>query len=195
MSSEQNEENVLHALENFYKLIKGAEWITSFLKTETFQLVQFEMQMMGRKLKAIFHPFVQNYQVAHPGCCPLMMLSEDSLLDLYIRLEKKIKMEQFRPNIMLTSFSASEEATWDEIFIGSMEINKILSCSRCIMLTVDPDTGIITRKEPLETLKSYYLCDPLEQHIYRSSPLFGMYFSVEKIVRLKVGDPVYLITQ
>lgn len=30
---------------------------------------------------------------------------------------------------------------------------------RCIMSTVDPDTGIIDRKEPLETLKSYRLCD------------------------------------
>lgn len=26
-------------------------------------------------------------------------------------------------------------------------------CGRCIMTTVDPDTGVIDRKEPLETLK------------------------------------------
>ncbi|XP_074078815.1 mitochondrial amidoxime reducing component 2 [Macrotis lagotis] len=171
-----------------------AQWITSFLKTETFRLVQFETHMMGRKSKEIFEPFIQNYQVAYPDCSPIMMLSEASLIDLNTRLEKKIKMEQFRPNIVVTGCSAFEEDTWDEILIGSVEMNKILACPRCIMTTVDPDTGIITRKEPLETLKSYRLCDPAEKHIYKSSPLFGMYFSVEKIGSLKVGDPVYLMT-
>ncbi|XP_043861281.1 mitochondrial amidoxime reducing component 2 [Dromiciops gliroides] len=172
-----------------------SRWITSYLKTETFRLVQFETQMKGRKSTEIFQPFIQNYQVAYPDCSPLMMISEASLSDLNTRLEKKIKMEQFRPNIVVTGCSAFEEDTWDEILIGSVEMNKILACPRCIMTTVDPDTGIITRKEPLETLKSYRLCDPSEKHIYKSSPLFGMYFSVEKTGSLKVGDPVYLITQ
>ncbi|XP_074118802.1 mitochondrial amidoxime reducing component 2-like isoform X1 [Sminthopsis crassicaudata] len=171
-----------------------SQWITSFLKTETCRLVQFETHMNGRKSKEIFFPFVQNYQVAYPDCSPIMMISEASLSDLNTRLEKKIKMEQFRPNIVVTGCNAFEEDTWDEILIGSVEMKKILSCPRCIMTTVDPDTGIITRKEPLETLKSYRLCDPAEKHIYKSSPLFGMYFSVEKIGSLKVGDPVYLIT-
>ncbi|XP_072503893.1 mitochondrial amidoxime reducing component 2 [Notamacropus eugenii] len=172
-----------------------AQWISSFLKTETFRLVQFETHMAGRKSKEIFHPSVQNYEVAYPDCSPIMMLSEASLSDLNTRLEKKLKMEQFRPNIVVTGCGAFEEDTWDEILIGSVEMNKILSCPRCIFTTVDPDTGIISRKEPLETLKSYRLCDPAEKHIYKSSPLFGMYFSVEKIGSLKVGDPVYLMTQ
>ncbi|XP_027726576.1 mitochondrial amidoxime reducing component 2-like [Vombatus ursinus] len=171
------------------------QWITSFLKTETFRLVQFETHMAGRKSKEICHPSVQNYEVAYPDCCPVMMLSEASLSDLNTRLEKKLKMEQFRPNIVVTGCSAFEEDTWDEILIGSVEMNKVLACPRCIMITVDPDTGIITRKEPLETLKSYRLCDPAEKHLYKSDPLFGMYFSVEKIGSLKVGDPVYLMTQ
>ena len=38
---------------------------------------------------------------------------------------------------------------------------------------------------------SYRLCDPSEKSIYKSSPLFGIYYSVEKIGSLKVGDPVY----
>ena len=63
------------------------------------------------------------------------------------------------------------------------------------MTTVDPDTGVIDRKEPLETLKSYRLCDPSEKSIYKSSPLFGIYYLVEKIGSLKVGDPVYQMVQ
>ncbi|XP_044530896.1 mitochondrial amidoxime reducing component 2-like [Gracilinanus agilis] len=167
-----------------------AQWITSFLKSETFRLVQFETHMMGRKSKEIFQPFIQNYQVAYPDCSPIMMISEASLSDLNTRLEKKIKMEQFRPNIVVTGCSAFEE-----LVTGHICLTLSWLCCRCIMTTVDPDTGIITRKEPLETLKSYRLCDPAEKHIYKTSPLFGMYFSVEKTGSLKVGDPVYMITQ
>ncbi|XP_072804819.1 mitochondrial amidoxime reducing component 2 isoform X2 [Vicugna pacos] len=88
-------------------------------------------------------------------------------------------------------FVQNYQDTWGELLIGNVEMKKVLSCPRCIMTTVDPDTGVIDRKEPLETLKSYRLCDPSEKAIYKSSPLFGIYYSVEKIGSLKVGDPVY----
>ena len=42
---------------------------------------------------------------------------------------------------------------------------------------------------------SYRLCDPSEREIYKSSPLFGIYYSVEKVGSLKVGDPVYRMVQ
>ncbi|XP_037351871.1 mitochondrial amidoxime reducing component 2 [Talpa occidentalis] len=170
---------------------KAAQWFTNFLKTEAFRLVQFEKNMKGRSSRKIFPEFVQDYQVAYPDCSPIMILSEASLADLNTRLEKKVKMENFRPNIVVTGCDAFEEDTWDELLIGGVEMKKILSCPRCVLTTVDPDTGVIDRKEPLETLKSYRLCDPSEKSIYKTSPLFGMYYTVEKIGNLKVGDPVY----
>lgn len=48
-------------------------------------------------------------QVAYPDCCPIMILSEASLVDLNARLEKKVKMDQFRPNIVVTGCDAFEE--------------------------------------------------------------------------------------
>ncbi|CAK7307986.1 mitochondrial amidoxime reducing component 2 isoform X1 [Canis lupus baileyi] len=190
--------NKVHDCRLFGMDIKGrdcgdeaAQWFTSFLKTEAFRLVQFEKHMKGRPSKEIFSPVVPNYQVAYPDCSPIMILSEASLADLNTRLEKKVKMDQFRPNIVVTGCDAFEEDTWDELLIGNVEMKKVLSCPRCILTTVDPDTGIIDRKEPLETLKSYRLCDPSEKQIYKSSPLFGIYYSVEKIGSLQVGDPVY----
>ncbi|XP_062970359.1 mitochondrial amidoxime reducing component 2 isoform X2 [Cynocephalus volans] len=170
---------------------EAAQWFNKFLKTETLRLVQFEMDMKGRESRKIFPAFVQNYQVAYPDSSPVMILSEASLADLNTRLEKKVKMENFRPNIVVTGCDAFEEDTWDELLIGGVEMKKVLACSRCILTTVDPDTGVIDRKEPLETLKSYRLCDPSEKQIYKSSPLFGIYCSVEKIGSLRVGDPVY----
>ncbi|XP_045665597.1 mitochondrial amidoxime reducing component 2 [Ursus americanus] len=194
--------NKLHDCRIFGMDIKGrdcgdqaAQWFTSFLKTEAFRLVQFEKHMKGRPSREIFSTVVPNYQVAYPDCCPIMILSEASLADLNTRLEKKVKMDQFRPNIVVTGCDAFEEDTWDELLIGNVEMKKVLSCPRCILTTVDPDTGVIDRKEPLETLKSYRLCDPSEKKIYKSSPLFGIYYSVEKIGSLKVGDPVYRMVE
>ncbi|XP_041618388.1 mitochondrial amidoxime reducing component 2-like [Vulpes lagopus] len=170
---------------------EAAQWFTSFLKTEAFRLLQFEKHMKGRRLKEIFSPVVLNYQLAYPDCSPIMVLPEASLADLSTRLEKKVKMDQFRSNIVVTGCDAFEEDTWDELLIGNVEMKEVLSCPRCILTTIDPDTGIIDRKESLETLKSYPLCAPLEKQIYKSSPLFRFYYSVEKIGRMQAGDPVY----
>ncbi|KAM7050371.1 mitochondrial amidoxime reducing component 2 [Molossus nigricans] len=194
--------NTIHNCRLFGLDIKGrdcgdeaAQWFTNFLKTEAYRLVQFEKNMKGRASRKILPSFVQNYQVAYPDCSPILILSEASLADLNTRLEKKVKMDQFRPNIVVTGCGAFEEDSWDEILIGSTEMKKVLACPRCIMTTVDPDTGVVDRKEPLETLKSYRLCSPEEKPIYKASPLFGIYYSVEKIGSLKVGDPVYQMVQ
>ncbi|XP_044618671.1 mitochondrial amidoxime reducing component 2 [Equus asinus] len=202
LPSKQPSSNTLHDCRLFGLDIKGrdcgdeaAQWFTNFLKTEAFRLVQFEKNMKGRSSRDIFPPFVQNYQVAYPDASPLLVLSEASLADLNTRLEKKVKMDNFRPNIVVTGCDAFEEDTWDELLIGNVEMKKVLACSRCILTTVDPDTGVIDRKEPLETLKSYRLCDPSEKEIHKSSPLFGIYYSVEKTGSLKVGDPVYRMVE
>ncbi|XP_053460210.1 mitochondrial amidoxime reducing component 2 isoform X2 [Nycticebus coucang] len=190
--------NILHDCRVFGVDIKGrdcgdeaAQWFSNFLKTEAFRLVQFETNMKGRPSGKLLPFTTQNYQVAYPDCSPILILSEASLADLNTRMENKVKMEHFRPNIVVTGCDAFEEDTWDELLIGSVEMKRVMACPRCIMTTVDPDTGVIDRKEPLETLKSYRLCDPSEKPIYKSSPLFGIYYSVEKIGNLRVGDPVY----
>lgn len=192
--------NKIHNCRLFGLDIKGrdcgdevAQWFTNYLKTQAYRLVQFDTSMKGRTTKKLYpsESYLQNYEVAYPDCSPVHLISEASLVDLNTRLKKKVKMEYFRPNIVVSGCEAFEEDTWDELLIGDVEMKRVLSCPRCVLTTVDPDTGIIDRKEPLETLKSYRLCDPSVKSIYQSSPLFGMYFSVEKLGSLRVGDPVY----
>ena len=50
-------------------------------------------------------------QVAYPDCSPILVISEASLTDLNTRMEKKVKMENFRPNIEVTGCSAFEEVS------------------------------------------------------------------------------------
>ncbi|OWK57772.1 Mitochondrial amidoxime reducing component 2 [Lonchura striata] len=168
-----------------------AQWITTFLNSEPCRLVHFEPSMMPRKSKDMIALFRNTDEIAYPDCSPVLIISEASMDDLNTRLEKKAKIQNFRPNIFVTDCSAFEEDTWEDILIGDVEMKGTVCCGRCILTTVNPDTGVIDRKEPLETLKSYRLCDPSEKHIYKTSPLFGKYFAVDKTGTIQVGDPVY----
>ncbi|XP_054836315.1 mitochondrial amidoxime reducing component 2-like [Eublepharis macularius] len=171
-----------------------AQWLTAFLNSEPYRLVHFEAQMTPRKCNKIEFPFRTKDEVPYSDCGPLLIISEASMEDLKSRMEKKVDMRNFRPSITVSGCGAYEEDTWDKVIIGDVELKKVMACGRCILTTVDPDTGIIDRKEPLETLKSYRMCDPAQKHIYKSAPLFGSFFGVDKIGTIKIGDPVYKIT-
>uniref|UniRef100_A0A8D0E003 Mitochondrial amidoxime reducing component 2 n=1 Tax=Salvator merianae TaxID=96440 RepID=A0A8D0E003_SALMN len=170
-----------------------AKWLTAFLKSEPYHLVHFETNMVPRYSKDKMERFRSTDKVAYPDCSPVLMISEASLEELNSRSEKKVQIHNFRPNILVTGCGPHEEDTWDEVLIGDVELKGTVGCPRCILTTVDPDTAVLDRKHPLETLKSYRLCDPTEQHIYKQAPLFGWYFGVDKTGMLQVGDPIYKI--
>lgn len=173
-----------------------SRWLTRYLGAEkTFCLVHFEPQMRPRRPIEIEPLFSQYEQVAYPDVGPVMLLSEASVKNLSNKLEKEVTVERFRPNIVISDCEAFEEDSWEEIQIGSVRLQRVMSCGRCIFTTVDPETGIINRKEPLETLKSYRQCKPSEKHIYKSSPLFGQLHTVKKTGILQVGDVVYKISR
>uniref|UniRef100_F7GA26 Mitochondrial amidoxime reducing component 2 n=1 Tax=Macaca mulatta TaxID=9544 RepID=F7GA26_MACMU len=173
----------------------AAQWITSFLKSQSYRLVHFEPHMRPRHPHQIADLFRPKDQIAYSDTSPFMILSEASLADLNSRLEKKVKATNFRPNIVISGCDVYAEDSWDQLLIGDVELKRLMACSRCILTTVDPDTGVMSRKEPLETLKSYRQCDPSERKLYGKSPLFGQYFVLENPGTIKVGDPVYLLGQ
>ncbi|NWI61711.1 MARC1 protein, partial [Calyptomena viridis] len=130
-----------------------AQWISTFLNSGPYRLVHFEPSMVPRKSKNTVDLFRRKDEVAYPDCSPVLMISEASVDDLNTKLEKKAKIENFRANILVTDCSAFEEDTWENIVIGDVEMKGTVCCGRCILTTVDPDTGVLDRKEPLETLK------------------------------------------
>ncbi|XP_018521801.1 mitochondrial amidoxime-reducing component 1 isoform X2 [Lates calcarifer] len=174
---------------------EASRWLTHYLGAEkTFRLVHFEPQMRARR-PVEKEPLFPQYEVAYPDIGPVMLLSEASVKDLSSKLDKDVTVERFRPNIVISDCEAFDEDSWEEIQIGSVRLQRVMSCGRCIFTTVDPETGIINRKEPLETLKSYRLCKPSEKQIYKSSPLFGQLHTVKKTGILQVGDEVYKISR
>ncbi|XP_053191522.1 mitochondrial amidoxime-reducing component 1 isoform X2 [Scomber japonicus] len=172
-----------------------SQWLTRYLAAEeTFRLVHFEPQMRPRK-PIDLEPLFSQAEVAYPDVGPVMLLSEASVKNLSSKLDKDVTVERFRPNIIISDCEAFDEDSWEEIQIGGVRLQRVMSCGRCIFTTVDPETGIISRKEPLETLKSYRLCEPSEKHIYKSAPLFGQLHTVKKTGILQVGDVVYKISR
>ncbi|XP_068088980.1 mitochondrial amidoxime reducing component 2-like [Hyperolius riggenbachi] len=173
----------------------ASRWITSFLKSvQKYRLVQFEDNMRRRNPKNEYPKYDEDDQVAYPYLSPLLLLSEASVVDLNSKLEKKVSARNFRPNIVVSGCSAFDEDSWKEVQIGSrLILRRVMPCPRCIQTTVDPDTGIIDMKEPLNTLRSYRLCETADKEVYKSSPLFGQFVKIVKKGPIKVGDPVYEI--
>ncbi|XP_018431532.1 PREDICTED: mitochondrial amidoxime-reducing component 1-like, partial [Nanorana parkeri] len=130
--------------------------------------------------------------IAYPDASPVMLLSETSLEELNKRLEKPVTLGNFRPCIVVSGCEAFAEDGWDDVEVGTTKLKRVMACGRCLLTTVDPDTGIMSRKEPLETLRTFRQSDPSLSHLYKTAPLFGQYYGVEQTGKLRVGDPIYI---
>ncbi|XP_069787470.1 mitochondrial amidoxime-reducing component 1 [Narcine bancroftii] len=175
---------------------EAANWISTYLKhSKAFRMVCYETSMKPRFPKETEPLFRETDKVAYNDLSSCMMMSEATVEDFNTKLERKVKMENFRPVLVVKDCKPYAEDTWKGIQIGTVKLYRTMSCTRCIFTTVDPDTGIIDRKEPLNTLRRYRQCDPAEKHIYKSSPLFGSHYGIDKPGVIRVGDPVYMIVE
>ena len=93
-------------------------------------------------------------QVSLADGYPFLIIGQSSLDDLNTRLEVNMEMKRFRPNFVFTGGKAFEEDDWKNFSIGSGEFKGVKKCARCVLTTVDPQTGERGR-EPLLTLSDY----------------------------------------
>lgn len=105
------------------------------------------------KLKEIFN-------VSLADGYPYLLVGTKSLDFLNEKLEEKITIKRFRPNIVISSQNAHEEDDFDTFTIGEVRFKNIKPCGRCIMINNDLQKGII-KKEPLKTLSKYRKVDNL----------------------------------
>ncbi|PIJ51345.1 hypothetical protein BL250_01205 [Erwinia sp. OLTSP20] len=87
---------------------------------------------------------------------PYLLINEASFRDVQNRTPAGIKMEQFRPNLIVTGAPAWDEDSWSSLRIGNVTFEVSRPCSRCILTTVSTERG---RKhpagEPLTTLQNF----------------------------------------
>nr|WP_294928334.1 MOSC N-terminal beta barrel domain-containing protein [uncultured Flavobacterium sp.] len=123
----------------------------------------------------------KTYNVSFADAYPYLLIGTRSLDFLNDKLEEKITIKRFRPNIVITTQNPHEEDDFEEFKIGKVQFKNVKPCGRCIMVNNDPQTGVV-KKEPLKTLSKY--------RNVNNSVLFGINIVGLNPGIIQVGDAV-----
>ena len=84
-----------------------------------------------------------------------LLVSEASLEELNSRLQRKLPMNRFRPNIVVSGLPPFGEDRLHELTAGALRIRRVKGCTRCIVTTTEQSTGTRDGNEPLRTLAKF----------------------------------------
>ena len=125
-------------------------------------------------------------KVAFADGYPLLLIGQASLDDISHRVGRPLEMLRFRPNLVIEGSEAFAEDGWKRIRIGDVEFRVVKPCSRCILTTVDPQTGVRDeQREPLATLMTY--------RKQAEGTMFGQNLVNDGNGMLQVGMPVTIL--
>ncbi|MEP6881095.1 MAG: MOSC N-terminal beta barrel domain-containing protein [Dokdonella sp.] len=117
---------------------------------------------------------------------PLMVISQTALDALNSRLPSPVPMLRFRPSLVVANTSPHAEDGWRSIRIGDVRFDAVKPCVRCVLTTVDPETGRFDEGgEPLRTLLSYRRTD--------KGVTFGQNLIPRGTGTIKIGDEIVII--
>lgn len=115
---------------------------------------------------------------------PFLLIGAASLHELNGRLKEEVEMKRFRPNFIVSGSDSFEEDVWKGIRIGDIEFRGVKRCARCVMVTINPETGE-KGTEPLRTLATYR---KEENKIF-----FGQNLLAKTLGTVKEGDRVSIL--
>ena len=123
-------------------------------------------------------------QVGFADDFPLLLISEESLVDLNSRLNDPLPMNRFRPNIVVKGGNAFDEDNWKTIKIGELFFDVVKPCARCTITTVD-QSNANKGPEPLKTLAAY--------RNSRNRLLFGQNIVHHSSGKVRIGDTLEIL--
>ena len=96
-----------------------------------------------------------------------------------------VSMSRFRPNVVVTGAEAWAEDDWPgrRLRIGEVTVRAAQACDRCLVTTIDQDTGV-KGQQPLKILGQY--------RRFPDGLLFGMNLIPDTTGVIRVGDEVTL---
>lgn len=157
-------------------------WVSEFIGKPT-RLVQVP-EALARTTQAGYGK--DDDKVAFADGFPLLLIGQASLEDLSQRVGRPLEMLRFRPNLVIEGSEAFAEDGWKRVRIGDVEFRVVKSCARCILTTIDPQTGERSDdREPLATLQKY--------RAREDSAMFGQNLVNDGNGRLEVGMPVEIL--
>lgn len=163
------------------------DWFSNVLQTDCRIVL---MPEETRRKVNYFYAVHKEDTVSFADGYPFLLIGENSLEDLNLRLETPVPMSRFRPNFVVFGADAFAEDNWKQIKIGSTTFHVVKPCARCVMTTIDQTNGEKQGVEPLKTLASYRI----PKRSVKKKILFGQNLIAENIGEMvKIGDKVEII--
>lgn len=163
------------------------DWFADVLQTDC-KLVL--MPEEAKRKVNYFYAVHKDDAVSFADGYPFLLVGENSLNDLNSRLDESVPMNRFRPNFVVAGSEAFDEDHWKKIKIGDAIFHVVKPCGRCVITTIDQETGIFTGKEPLKTLATYRI----PKRSVKRKILFGQNLIAETVgVKIRVGDAVEVL--
>jgi uncharacterized protein len=153
------------------------QWFSEFLGFEV-NLVKMP-EFTQRKVD---HRYAINSEsVSFADGMPYLIIGQSSLDELNSRLLQPVPMNRFRTNLVFSGGSPFQEDRMKKIQIGSVVFQIVKPCARCVLTTVNQETGE-SGNEPLRTLASY--------RTVGNKVMFGQNALALNNGIVKVGDPI-----
>ncbi|XP_021193631.3 mitochondrial amidoxime reducing component 2-like [Helicoverpa armigera] len=176
-----------------------SEWFTKLInRNEKYSLVYYASENCRKMVVNAdkYYKFGKNDTGAFPDEASYHLINEASVEDLDSRVENtRITSEHFRANFLLTGAKPYDEDNWKFVKIGENIFEVIKPCMRCLLTTIDPETGIRDPKvEPLTTLRKYRLAaTPAERKAAGNAPRMGLQMTLRSGPGglVSVNDPIY----
>jgi uncharacterized protein YcbX len=160
--------------------LEVAQWLSEFLSVKC-QLVFFtedEIRQVDLNYADI------GDRTAFSDGFPLLLISQASLDYLNNKLDVAVPMKRFRPNLVVVGCEPFAEDNWKLLRIGELELRVVKPCSRCVIPSIDTDTGE-RGSEPIKTLQTFRKKD--------NKIFFGQNIIANNTGYLSVGDTVEII--
>ena len=156
-----------------------SKWLSRFLEKD--------VRLVG--IDRDYQRFTRNSdidQTSFTDGYPLLILSRPSMDDLNKRLDFPIGISRFRPNIVVDGCDPFDEDCWSHIKIGDCLLRASGPCTRCVITTLDPQTGQGHGKEPLHALAQYRKTE--------KGVIFGQNFTNEsKSGQIEIGMEIQIL--
>ena len=163
------------------------EWFSSVLETNCKLAL---MPDETRRQVNYFYAVHKDDAVSFADGYPFLLIGESSLEDLNLRLETPVPMNRFRPNFVVSGTEAFAEDNWKQIKIGNVIFHVVKPCGRCVMTTINQESGEKNSVEPLRTLAAYRI----PKRSIKKKILFGQNLIAENTGEtIRVGDKVETI--
>ncbi len=123
---------------------------------------------------------------------PYLITTEGTLQNLNRYLDQAVPMNRFRPNIVIDAVSDAEYG-WKEIAVGNVGFRLVKPCTRCVMTTIDQQTGERENTQPLATLAKLYFLREDDGTRKIQGAVFGENAIATSHGQISVGDSVSIL--